>query len=186
MIATEIKVRKAGIRDIRPILDLINSYAAEGLMLSRTEFDLSENIRDFSIAVEGGRILGCGALHFYTPTTAEIRSLAVAREAGGAGIGRSIVSALEGEARDNGLEAIFAFTYVTGFFARLGFLEVERGELPLKVWKDCLRCPKFHQCDEVAVLKRLTANPSSHSFPLSFASGQEELVQLRPKSLSRS
>jgi amino-acid N-acetyltransferase len=172
-------VRKAAIRDIQPILGLINSYAAEGLMLSRTEFDLSENIRDFSVAVLDGTIVGCGALHFYTPTTAEIRSLAVSKEASGAGIGRSIVATLEQEARENGLEAIFAFTYVTGFFARLGFLEVERGELPLKVWKDCLRCPKFHHCDEVAVLKRLVEDAQSRTFPLSFAPGREELVQLR-------
>jgi amino-acid N-acetyltransferase len=181
--AARVKVRKAAIRDIQPILGLINSYAAEGLMLSRTEFDLSENIRDFCVAVDGDTIAGCGALHFYTPTTAEIRSLAVAKEASGAGIGRAIVAALEQEARENDLEAIFAFTYVTGFFARLGFLEVERGELPLKVWKDCLRCPKFHQCDEVAVLKRLAGDTQSHSFPLSFAPGREELVLLRPTQL---
>jgi amino-acid N-acetyltransferase len=181
--AARVKVRKAAIRDIQPILGLINSYAAEGLMLSRTEFDLSENIRDFCVAVDGETIAGCGALHFYTPTTAEIRSLAVAKEASGAGIGRAIVGALEQEARENDLEAIFAFTYVIGFFARLGFLEVERGELPLKVWKDCLRCPKFHQCDEVAVLKRLAGDTQSHSFPLSFAPGGEELVQLRPTKL---
>jgi len=178
-----IKVRKAAIRDIQPILGLINSYAAEGLMLERTEFDLSENIRDFSVAVDGETIVGCGALHFYTPTMAEIRSLAVSKPANGAGIGRSIVSALEQEARENALEAIFAFTYVTGFFARLGFLEVERGELPLKVWKDCLRCPKFHQCDEVAVVKRLAGNAQSRTFPLSSAPGREELVQLRPTEL---
>ncbi len=71
------------------------------------------------------------------------------------GIGRTLVNSLELEARDNDLEAIFAFTYVPGFFARLGWDEVERGELPLKAWKDCLRCPKFQACDEIAVLKRL-------------------------------
>lgn len=179
MTAAGIQVRKASIRDIRPVLALINSYAADGLMLERTEFDLSENIRDFSVAVDGGTIVGCGALHFYTPTTAEIRSLAVSRQAGGAGIGRAIVSALEDEARENGLEAIFAFTYVTGFFSKLGFHEVERGELPLKVWKDCLRCPKFHQCDEVAVLKPLTAGHNAAEFRLSLASRQDHLVQLR-------
>jgi amino-acid N-acetyltransferase len=65
------------------------------------------------------------------------------------------VSSLEEEARENDLEAIFAFTYIPQFFLRLGFGEVERGELPLKAWKDCLRCPKFQKCDEIAVLKRL-------------------------------
>jgi amino-acid N-acetyltransferase len=67
-----------------------------------------------------------------------------------------LVEALQQEAHDNDLEAIFAFTYVPGFFEKLGFSEVERGELPLKAWKDCLRCPKFQNCDEIAVLKRLT------------------------------
>ena len=71
------------------------------------------------------------------------------------GIGRLIVEALENEAVENGLHAIFAFTYAPQFFRKIGFQEVERGELPLKAWKDCLRCPKFQACDEIAVLKRL-------------------------------
>ncbi len=150
-------VRKAVIRDIPKILSLINTYAANGIMLPRTEFEMSENIRDFSVAYndDGAALLGCGALHFYTPTVAEVRSLAVLPEAKQHGIGRNVVGFLEEEARENDLESIFAFTYVPQFFARLGFFEVERGELPLKAWKDCLRCPKFQNCDEVAVLKRL-------------------------------
>jgi amino-acid N-acetyltransferase len=71
------------------------------------------------------------------------------------GIGRALVETLEAEARAQELHSIFAFTYVAGFFEKLGFEEVERGELPLKAWKDCLRCPKFQACDEIAVLKRL-------------------------------
>ena len=149
------EVRKAGMRDIPNVLSLINSYAANGIMLPRTEFEMSENIRDFSVAYGGETLVGCGALHFYTPTTAEVRSLAVLPEMKQHGIGRIIVEALEQEARENELEAIFAFTYVPGFFKKLGFSEVERGELPLKAWKDCLRCPKFQNCDEIAMLKRL-------------------------------
>jgi amino-acid N-acetyltransferase len=146
---------KAGMRDIPDLLSLINWYAAHGIMLPRTEFEMSENIRDFSVAYGDGLLLGCGALHFYTPAEAEIRSLAVLPEAKQHGIGRALVEALEAEARENDLEAIFAFTYVPEFFGKLGFSPVERGELPLKVWKDCLRCPKFNHCDEMAVLKRL-------------------------------
>jgi amino-acid N-acetyltransferase len=155
MTATDVAVRKAGMRDIPKILALINSYAAVGIMLPRTEFEMSENIRDFSVAYDGDTLAACGALHFYTPTTAEIRSLAVLPEMKKNGVGRVLVNALESEARDNELEAIFAFTYVPGFFEKLGFSEVERGELPLKAWKDCLRCPKFQSCDEIAMLKRL-------------------------------
>ncbi len=176
-VAAASTVRKATIRDIKPILSLINAYAAQGLMLPRTEFDMSENIRDFSVFYKGENLAGCGALHFYTPTTAEIRSLAVAPEGTGCGIGRAIVGALEQEARDNDIEAVFAFTYVTEFFARLGFQEVERGELPLKAWKDCLRCPKFQNCDEIAVLKRLKALSGP------FATERATLIQLREHSV---
>lgn len=159
-------------RDIPNILGLINSYAANGVMLPRTEFEMSENIRDFSVAYDGSQLIGCGALHFYTPTAAEVRSLAVLPAAKQQGIGRALVEALEVEARDNGLHAIFAFTYVPGFFAKLGFLEVERGELPLKAWKDCLRCPKFQSCDEIAVMKHLRDGfalslPRTHALPIS-------------------
>jgi amino-acid N-acetyltransferase len=152
-----LKVRKAAMHDIKPILDLINDYAAKGIMLPRTEFELSENIRDFSVVYSGETLLGCGALHFYTPIMGEVRSLAVAEKAKTMGIGRLIVDGLVQEALDYELEAIFAFTYVPGFFAKVAFQEVERGELPLKVWKDCLRCPKFQSCDEIAVLRVLNA-----------------------------
>ena len=90
-----------------------------------------------------------------TPTTAEVRSLAVDPEVKNQGLGRILVDALEAEARENGLHAIFAFTYVPGFFNKLGFIEVDRGSLPLKAWKDCLRCPKFQCCDEIAVIRVL-------------------------------
>jgi amino-acid N-acetyltransferase len=155
MIATGLELRKASIRDIHSVLQLIHEYAAQGIMLPRTEFEMSENIRDFSVAYDGAELLGCGALHFYTPTTAEVRSLAVRPDHKRSGVGRVLVEALEHEAKENDLESIFAFTYVPEFFAKLGFATVERGELPLKAWKDCLRCPKFDHCDEIAVLKRL-------------------------------
>ena len=148
-------VRKASLADIGPLLNLINGYAAKGVMLPRTEFDLCENIRDFSVAYQGDTLVGCGALHFYSPQTAEVRSLAVDPSAAGMGVGRKIVEALAQEAVEFGLDAIFAFTYVTGFFARLGFDPVERGLLPLKAWKDCSRCAKFESCDEIAVLRVL-------------------------------
>jgi amino-acid N-acetyltransferase len=148
-------IRRATLKDIAAMLELINSYAARQIMLPRTEFELAENIRDFVVALNNGNLVGCGALHFYTPSHGEVRSLAVAPGSKARGIGRRIVEALEAEALENDLESVFAFTYVPGFFSRLGFLEVDRGELPLKAWKDCLRCPKFQACDEIAMLKRL-------------------------------
>ena len=153
-------VRKAGMHDIAPILDLINGYAAKGIMLPRTEFEVSEDIRDFSVILAEGRMVGCGALHFYTPYIGEIRSLAVAEEHKTHGIGRRLIEGLVEEANGYALDAVFAFTYVPGFFRKMSFEEVERGELPLKAWKDCLRCPKFQCCDEIAVLRVLRAGYS--------------------------
>ena len=150
-----IEVRKASMADIPALLELINGYAAKGIMLPRTEFEMSENMRDFMVAYAGNQLVGCGALHFYSPTMGEIRSLAVADSHKTNGIGRLIVDALVYEAKLFGLDAVFAFTYVPGFFGKVGFNEVERGELPLKAWKDCLRCPKFQNCDEIAVVRVL-------------------------------
>ena len=152
-------MRKAGMADIHALLQLINGYAAEGIMLPRTEFEMSENIRDFTVAYSGSQLMGCGALHFYSPTSAEVRSLAVDPTVKTRGVGRIIVEALEKEAVKNELHALFAFTYAPEFFRKVGFREVERGELPLKVWKDCLRCPKFQCCDEIAVVKALRLDP---------------------------
>lgn len=167
-------VRKAGMHDIGPILSLINGYAAKGVMLPRTELEVSEDIRDFSVIVTAGGLVGCGALHFYTPSIGEIRSLAVAEDAKTHGIGRRLIEALVREASNYSLDAVFAFTYVPGFFGKMGFQEVERGELPLKAWKDCVRCPKFQCCDEIAVLRVLRPEYSRNSEQY----GQDEGLQL--------
>jgi len=159
-------------RDIRPILDLINDYAARGEMLPRTEFEMSEAIRDFTVVTSAGELLGCGALHFYSPTLAEIRSLAVREQAKTHGVGRKLVDALVGEAVQYELDAVFAFTYVTGFFGKLGFQPIERGALPLKAWRDCLRCAKFQSCDEIAVLRVLR--------PVHWAQGLPEIWATTP------
>ena len=172
--AVPLTVRKADMRDIAPLLDLINGYAVRGIMLPRTEFELSENMRDFSVVYAGDQLAGCGALHFYSPLVAEIRSLAVAEHAKVRGIGRLLVEHLVEEARSFDLAAVFAFTYVPEFFQKVHFERVERGELPLKAWKDCLRCPKFQACDEIAVVRVLdpsrwalqSAEPVSEPFIL--------------------
>jgi amino-acid N-acetyltransferase len=153
-------IRKASTREIAPLLRLINGYAAKGVMLPRTEFDLSENIRDFTLVLNGNAVVGCGALHFYSPSAAEIRSLAVDPAATGRGIGRTIIDAVEREARECQLETLFAFTAVPDFFRKLGFKEVERGEFPLKNWKDCVRCSKIAFCNEASVVKYLVDSPA--------------------------
>jgi amino-acid N-acetyltransferase len=176
-------LRKARMRDVPALLELINRYAGDGIMLPRTEFEIAEHIRDFTVAEQDGAVAGCGALHLYTPSAGEVRSLAVIPNAKGGGVGRRIVTELEREAQECGLSVLFAFTYVPGFFGKLGFQEVDRSLLPLKAWKDCLRCPKFQSCDETAVVKtlhdgadiaRLAAERSKDATEL----GPSDLIQL--------
>jgi amino-acid N-acetyltransferase len=181
-ITPRLTIRKAVMRDIVPILDLINGYAAKGVMLARTEFEMSEAIRDFTVVTLDGELLGCGALHFYSPTTAEIRSLAVHERAKTQGVGRKLIEALISEAEQFEIDAVFAFTYVVEFFGRGGFHVVERGTLPLKAWKDCLRCPKFQECDEVAVLRILRPDHWEQAQPqpwgVIMTSPPDELIQI--------
>jgi len=171
-------VAKAGMRDIGPILDLINGYAAKGVMLPRTEFEMSEAIRDFTVVKLGGELFGCGALHFYSPVLAEIRSLAVNESAKTKGVGRVLIESLVKEASDFELDAVFAFTYVVEFFKKVGFHVVERGALPLKAWKDCVRCPKFQACDEIAVLRILRPDRCNESQLCALDPAQSHDVQL--------
>lgn len=160
-----VEVRKARMSDIPALLDLINGYASRGIMLPRTEFEISESIRDFSVALAEGELVGCGALHFYSPIVGEIRSLAVREEAKTHGVGRLLVETLVNESEEFSLACVFAFTYVVDFFRKVGFDEVERGALPLKVWKDCVRCPKFQSCDEIAVMRVLRQDKWLDSTP---------------------
>lgn len=176
-----LSVRKAAMHDIPLILDLINGYAAKGVMLPRTEFEMSEAIRDFIVVRQGEELLGCGALHFYSPTVGEIRSLAVHEHAKTKGVGRILVESLVTEAEMYDLDVVFAFTYVVEFFNKVGFHVVERGVLPLKAWKDCLRCSKFSACDEIAVLRVLRPDHWSESQPQQWIQGftsDDQLIQL--------
>jgi amino-acid N-acetyltransferase len=179
--AARLTIRKATMRDIPLILELINGYAAKGIMLPRTEFEMSEAIRDFTVVMQGDALLGCGALHFYSPTVAEIRSLAVAANAKTQGVGRKLIGSLITEAQEFELDAVFAFTYVVEFFNKVGFHVVERGTLPLKAWKDCLRCPKFQACDEIAVLRVLRPgrwNESQSTMWRQTPTALDEFIQL--------
>jgi amino-acid N-acetyltransferase len=150
-------------------------------MLPRTEFEMSEAIRDFTVVYLDNELLGCGALHFYSPTVAEIRSLAVEERAKTKGVGRRLVEALVEEAEQYELDVVFAFTYVVPFFQRVGFHVVERGVLPLKAWKDCVRCPKFQACDEIAVLRILRPAHWSEAQPqqwLQTSSADDLFIQI--------
>ena len=146
-----VEIRSAQLADVPALLRLINGYASQSLMLPRTELELCESLRDFLVATESGELVGCGALHFYTQHMAELRSLAVVPSKTRSGLGQMVARELLDEARRYGVDLVFVFTYVPGFFEKLGFQPVDRGALPLKTWKDCLRCPMFHACDEIAL-----------------------------------
>lgn len=151
-----IKIRKAAIRDIDSIKELIEQYTRNGLLLSVTKEKIAEIIRDFIVAVTGNyRVVGIVALHIYSDTLAEVRSLAVKKSYQGKGIGTRLVEKCISEAENLGIKRIFALTKAVEFFKSIDFEDVDMDMLPEKVYKDCLSCKKFHQCDETAVLKKL-------------------------------
>lgn len=148
-------IRKAKIQDIKEIQKLINSFAAKDLMLPRSLNELYENIRDFWVAEEGNKITGCCALHISWDDLSEIKSLAVAKNKQGKGLGGELVAACIDEAVNFGAKKIFVLTYKQDFFKKLGFKKIKHTELPHKIWAECINCCKFPDCQEVALLKVL-------------------------------
>ncbi len=136
-------------------------------MLPRTLLSIYENIRDFHVAELDGKVVGCSGLHFTWGDMAEVRSLAVDESAGKRGIGRKLVEANIAEARELGLVQVYAFTYVTEFFAKLGFRVVPHEAMPRKTWMDCINCPKFNCCDEIAMVLDLIEGVQPEPFDIS-------------------
>lgn len=145
-------IRKANIQDVDAIFDLIDSYAKEDLLLPRTHLSLYENIQCMRVAEVDGRIIGAGSLHVLGRDLAEIRSLVISAQSKGLGTGRKLVYNLIEDAEKLGVENVFAMTYQVDFFHKCGFTIVDKQELPQKIWKDCMSCPKFLNCDETAML----------------------------------
>jgi amino-acid N-acetyltransferase len=151
-------VRKARLSDVPAVHTLINYYAEQQLMLPKTHLQLYENLRDYSVVVDGrddNAMLGCAALHIYWQNLAEIRAVAVSPETKAKGLGTMLVESLLQEAREYCLEQVFVFTYVPKFFSRFGFIQVEHRSMPLKVYNECFHCPKFNTCDELAMVLHL-------------------------------
>jgi len=148
-------IRPATEADIQPICDLVNGFADQNLMLHRTPEQVRRALGDFLVAEEAGQVAGCGYIAYLSPELVELRSLAVAPELHGRGVGGRIVDALVEMARSRGLRQICALTLAPEFFQRQGFQIVDRWEISPKIWSECVYCPKFHVCDEVAVLKEL-------------------------------
>jgi len=145
------QIRKAKLSDVEAIHALISEASKTTPVIPRSRAELYETIRDFFVCQEGDRVVGCCALHVAWVDLAEVKSLAVDPALRGRGYGRDLVQACLAEARQMELPQVFALTPIPEFFARHGFVEIEKSELPHKIWGECVRCPKFPDCDEVAV-----------------------------------
>jgi len=150
-----LKIRKAKISDIREVQRLINEFAKKEEMLPRSLNDLYESIRDLFVCEDRGQIKGVSALHILWDDLAEIRSLAVAEGSRGKGIGNRLLKICLKEAKGLGIKRVFALTYQPEFFRKNGFKGIDKSKLPQKIWGDCLRCPRFPECDEDAVIIEL-------------------------------
>lgn len=152
-------IRKADIHNVKDIHALLQLYAKQGLMLARPLSRIYDHLRDFFVYVDdaSGRIGGFCALQICWEDMAEIRSLAVHPDFTGQHVGRDLVAACVEEARQMGLNKVFTLTYQDNFFAKQGFSIIDHNQLPLKIWSDCIVCPKYPDCDEIAMLKILDA-----------------------------
>ncbi len=148
-------IRKAKVADVNIMRLMINSYARKGMMLERSLNELYENLRDYFVADESGKVVGCCALHIGWNDLAEIKSLAVEEKSSGKGIGRELVIKCIEEAGDIGVNKVFALTYKPDFFRKLKFKPINKEELPHKIWNECVNCPKFPDCDEEALIIEL-------------------------------
>jgi len=144
---------------VEPISRIVNDFAERGLMLHRSMAELYEDLRDFHVAERDTTMLGVAGLRVMWSNLAEVYALAVVDEARGQGLGRQLVDAAADEARSMGVRRLFALTYETTFFERCGFSIVDRQDLPLKVWSECVRCPKHDACDEAAMQRVLEDVP---------------------------
>ena len=165
----QIIIKKAQVRDVQEILDLVNGYAAADVMLPRGPQYLYENIRDFVIASDREvpvssmmetkevlhLIVGCGSLHVLWDDIAEIRALAIHPDYQHLGLGGKLVDYLIEEAKLLGIKRVYTFTLTEDFFRTMGFKRQKREELPPKMWGECSRCPKYFKCDEVGMVRVL-------------------------------
>jgi amino-acid N-acetyltransferase len=145
-------IREATVRDVPAIVALVNETAQKGLVLPKSLNQVYQNIRDFVVCEEDGKVVACAALHVLWEDLAEVRSLVVHTQRRGKGMGRQLVAALVKQARDLGVPRVFALTYQQEFFVSVGFHLIDKDQLPHKIWADCIDCIKFPNCDETAVI----------------------------------
>jgi amino-acid N-acetyltransferase len=149
-----LNIRPARVGDVPAIHDLIRTFADRKLMIRRSLGELYESIREFLVATDdAGRIIGCAALHVFWGDLAELKCLAVSESVHGRGVGRRLVDACWESARELEINSVFALTYVAEFFEKLGYQQIEKADLPHKIWNECVRCPLFPNCQEIALIR---------------------------------
>ncbi|MEW5725368.1 MAG: N-acetyltransferase [Thermodesulfobacteriota bacterium] len=154
----DFEIRKARVADVPLIYELLNHYANRDLMLPRSLSELYDVIRAFNVAFPVGKadtLAGACALHVCWADLGEVRSLSVAQQYQGYDLGRLLLEAVEKDARDLGLHRMFVLTYIPEYFKKFGYTDIDKAELPHKIWADCLKCVKFPECGEVALEKKL-------------------------------
>jgi len=145
-------VRQATMKDVDAMLEIVNEYARQGLMLPRTKLSVCEHLQSFIVAHDGETVVGVAGLHILWEDLAEIRSLAISEKAKGMGVGKHLVLHLVEQCRILGINRVLALTYQKAFFEKCGFWIVAKESLPQKVWKDCINCSKLPMCDEIAMI----------------------------------
>jgi len=148
-------VEKARIQDVPQIHQLINYFADKDEMLPRPLSEIYENIRDYFVIRKGEQVIACAALHVCWSDLAEIKSVAVSEDSQRQGIGAGLMEACLKEAKGLGIPTVFCLTYQPAFFEKFKFSQIDKMELPRKVWTECYRCPKFPDCGEVALIYQL-------------------------------
>ncbi len=152
----EIIYKKAKLSDIKAMQILVTPEVESGKILFRSEGDIATNIRSYILAFANQELIGFGALHIYSPTLAEVRSLIVKDSYRGKGVGKRIVKHIKQEAKDLGIKQVFTLTYEKQFFESLDFIEIPKSNLPeQKIWADCIKCKHFPICDEIALIIQL-------------------------------
>jgi N-acetylglutamate synthase-like GNAT family acetyltransferase len=155
----QISLRMAQPGDVSAIVSLVNDYASDSVMLPISAERVVLALEDFVVATDvRGRVRACGALKEYSPSLAEVASLAVARDAHGGGVGRRVVAELEALARMRGIDELFALTLTAGFFESVGYVVTERARYPEKIRRDCASCPRRFGCNEICVARMLRAD----------------------------
>ncbi len=156
-----LKIRPARVGNVPAIYELIRTFADRKLMIRRSLGELYESIREFLVAIDdNNRVVGCAALHVFWEDLAELKCLAVSERAHGQGVGRNLVDSCWEAARELELTSVFTLTYVPEFFEKCGYHRIDKHDLPHKIWNECVRCPLFPECHEVALIRSITEQPN--------------------------